>query len=80
MELPVHSLPTLFEQLGLPSEPQEIAAFIASHSPLPDDVKVSEASFWTPAQKAFLLEGIRDDADWAPYVDQLNVLLHEHKA
>jgi len=76
MELPVHDLTTLFEQLGLDSDPASIDAFIASHSPLADDVKVSEADFWSPAQKAFLKDEIMEDADWAPIVDELNVRLH----
>ncbi|WP_295464330.1 DUF2789 domain-containing protein [uncultured Pseudomonas sp.] len=76
MELPVHDLTTLFEQLGLDSDPASIDAFIASHSPLPEAVKVSEADFWSPAQKAFLKDEIMEDADWAPIVDELNVRLH----
>ncbi|MDR6232615.1 DUF2789 domain-containing protein [Pseudomonas oryzihabitans] len=77
MELPVHDLTTLFEQLGLDSDPASIDAFIARHSPLPDEVKVSEAEFWSPAQKAFLKDEIMEDADWAPIVDELNVRLHK---
>ncbi|MDR6177866.1 MULTISPECIES: DUF2789 domain-containing protein [unclassified Pseudomonas] len=78
MELPVHDLTTLFEQLGLDSDPAAIDDFIASHSPLPDAVKVSEADFWSPAQKSFLKDEIMGDADWAPIVDELNVRLHSH--
>ncbi|APQ14239.1 hypothetical protein NS274_03850 [Pseudomonas oryzihabitans] len=77
MELPVHDLTTLFEQLGLDSDPASIDAFIARHSPLPDGVKVSEAEFWSSAQKAFLKDEIMEDADWAPIVDELNVRLHK---
>ena len=77
MELPVHDLTTLFEQLGLDSDPASIDAFIARHSPLPDEVKVSEAEFWSHAQKAFLKDEIMEDADWAPIVDELNVRLHK---
>jgi hypothetical protein len=77
MERNAHDLPALFQQLGLPSEPEEIAQFIASHSPLPDEIKVSKADFWSPSQKAFLQDEILDDSDWAPVVDQLNVLLRK---
>ncbi|MGY4533999.1 hypothetical protein ACVW0Y_003137 [Pseudomonas sp. TE3786] len=77
MERNKHDLPALFQQLGLPSEPDEIAQFIASHSPLPDAIKVSKASFWSPSQQAFLQDEILDDSDWAPVVDQLNVLLRK---
>lgn len=75
MELPIRNLSTLFEQLGLNSDPASIDAFIGSHM-LPDEVKVSEAPFWTPAQAALLKEEMLDDADWAPIVDELNERLH----
>lgn len=75
MELTTPTLATLFEQLGLDSDQASIDAFVASH-PLPDDVKLSEADFWTPQQARFLKEELREDAEWAPIVDELNVLLH----
>ncbi|GFM66812.1 DUF2789 domain-containing protein [Pseudomonas cichorii] len=76
MELPTHSLPNLFAQLGLDSDEDSIQNFIANHS-LPDDVKLIDAEFWTPQQASFLKEELREDADWAPVVDELNVLLHK---
>lgn len=69
---------TLFEQLGLDSDPASIDAFIANHRPLADDQKVTEASFWNESQKAFLREEIMADADWEPIIDELNVRLHEN--
>lgn len=69
---------TLFEQLGLDSDPESIDAFIASHRPLADDQKVTEANFWSESQKAFLREEIMADADWEPIIDELNVRLHEN--
>jgi hypothetical protein len=75
MELNEHTLATLFEQLGLDSDQASIDAFVNAH-PLPENVKVSEAPFWTPQQGRFLKEELNDDADWAPVVDELNVLLH----
>ena len=77
MEEPVHPLHELFNQLGLPSDGVAIEGFIASHSPLPQEIRLSEAPFWTQAQAQFLSEAMRDDADWAPIVDQLNVLLRK---
>lgn len=77
MELPNKDLSTLFEQLGLPSDAASIDNFIATHRPLPNHVKVSEAPFWSDAQGAFLKEQLMDDAEWAPIVDELNVRLHE---
>ncbi|MBB3102133.1 DUF2789 domain-containing protein [Azomonas macrocytogenes] len=75
MELPIHNLSMLFDQLGLKSDPESIEEFIATHA-LPEDVKVSEAPFWTPAQAALLKEEILEDADWAILVDELNESLH----
>jgi len=79
MELPNKDLGTLFEQLGLPSDPASIDTFIAKHYPLPDDMKVSEAPFWNQAQATFLKDELLEDAEWAPVVDELNVRLHENK-
>lgn len=75
MDSPTHSLQSLFKQLGLASDSHDIDAFISSHSPLPAELKLAEASFWTSAQASFLREEILEDADWAEVVDQLNVLL-----
>ncbi|MFL1547212.1 DUF2789 domain-containing protein [Pseudomonas sp. O39] len=77
MELPVHSLPTLFKQLGLPDDPVSIEKFVAVHSPLKPELHLADAFFWTPSQSAFLREEILDDADWAEVVDELNVLLRK---
>ncbi len=77
MQAPTHDLPALFKQLGLADEPAAIAAFIASHSPLPADLPLADASFWSPAQASFLREEVSEDADWAEIVDQLDMLLHQ---
>lgn len=66
----------LFAQLGLPSAPDDVDGFLASHPPLPGDVCLSDAPFWSPAQAAFLKEAILGDADWAEVVDELNLRLH----
>ena len=65
----------LFEQLGLDSSPEAIAGFIREHQ-LPGDVTLAEAPFWTAAQRQFLTEEWREDADWAIVVDELNEALH----
>lgn len=75
MEPTVHPFSDLFAQLGLPNDSASIQQFIATHSPLPDDMRLEEAPFWSPAQAQFLKEEWREDADWAPLVDQLNVRL-----
>lgn len=75
MELTAHDLPALFEQLGLPSEPAAIDRFIHSHHPLPLQLRLCEAPFWTHAQATVLSEMLRDDSDWAVVVDTLNTRL-----
>lgn len=75
MELTTPTLATLFEQLGLDSDDASIDEFVTAHQ-LPDDIKLSDAAFWTPQQARFLKEELREDAEWAPIVDELNVLLH----
>ncbi|MGY2400333.1 DUF2789 domain-containing protein [Pseudomonas sp. SDO5271_S396] len=76
MESPVHSLSSLFKQLGLPDDPVSIEKFVAVHSPLKPDLKLADAFFWTENQKKFLRNEILEDADWAKVVDELNLLLH----
>ncbi|WP_137819346.1 DUF2789 domain-containing protein [Pseudomonas sp. 2FG] len=77
MQSPMHSLPSLFKQLGLPADPASISAFISTHSPLPASLSLADASFWTAAQAAFLREEILEDADWAEVVDQLSLMLRK---
>lgn len=75
MESPVHSLNSLFAQLGLASDDQAIDQFIESHKPIPASVELHEASCWSDSQAAFLKESITQDADWAEVVDHLNAML-----
>lgn len=75
MDSSFHRFSELFAQLGLPAEEQAIRQFIATHSPLPGNVLLAEAPFWTSAQASLLREEILEDADWAEVVDQLNVAL-----
>ena len=75
MEKPIHVFSDLFAQLGLPNDAASIEAFIRTHSPLAEAVKLCDAPFWTTAQAAFLREQLANDADWAELVDQLNVAL-----
>lgn len=76
MEPSVHPFRELFAQLGLPDDNEGIQAFIASHAPLPDGMRLEDAPFWSPAQAQLLREERQDDADWANVVDRLNVALH----
>jgi len=75
MQPQTHDLASLFKQLGLAHDEAAIARFVEQHSPLPATCKLADAPFWDKAQAALLREEIREDADWAEVVDQLNLLL-----
>ena len=76
MESTVHPSSELFAQLGLADDNASIQQFIATHSPIPNDMRLEDAPFWSTAQSQLLREERRDDADWAMVVDRLNVALH----
>ncbi len=76
MDTSTHTLNTLFAQLGLPDNDEAVAQFIREHRPLNRAVRVTEARFWSPAQKAFLAESLLEDSDWCEAVDELDALLH----
>ena len=75
METSYHHFCELFAQLGLPDDEPSVRAFITSHRPLPGQVRLADAPFWSESQARLLREGASDDADWAEVVDQLNVAL-----
>jgi hypothetical protein len=75
MEMSFHRFSELFAQLGLPDGDADIRSFLRTHSPLPPQMLLADAPFWTPAQATFLREEIREDADWAEVVDRLNAAL-----
>jgi hypothetical protein len=66
------NLGSLFAQLGRDSDEGAIARFIETHAPLPGQVQLHEAGFWTQVQSGFLREAIQDDAEWAEVVDLLD--------
>lgn len=75
MESQIHSLNSLFDQLGLDASDEAIDHFIALHTPVPPHLRLHEADFWNASQAAFLKEVIDEDADWAELVDQLDAML-----
>lgn len=77
MEELLHSLSSLFKQLGLPSAPEEIRQFIELNRPLPGHIALHEASFWNHSQSVFLLENLQNDADWSAVIDGLNIALRK---
>ncbi|MBT9515513.1 MAG: DUF2789 domain-containing protein [Methyloversatilis discipulorum] len=76
MDITPHSMEDLFDQLGLPSDPQSIEGFIALFGPIDNGTKLHEATFWSPAQAAFLRDALNQDADWSDTVDSLNAEMH----
>lgn len=75
MEPPIHTLPSLFKQLGLENSDEAIDQFISDHRPLAADIQLHEAGFWNSAQADFLKQEKEEDADWAEVVDQLDAML-----
>ncbi|MBS97378.1 MAG: DUF2789 domain-containing protein [Oceanospirillaceae bacterium] len=75
MDTSTHTLSTLFEQLGLPSDNQAIDRFIQNHQLFSEEVPLHKATFWSDAQAEFLREAIVSDSDWAEVVDDLNARL-----
>jgi len=71
----MHTMLTLFEQLGLPSREADIENFIAQHKLQNNNIHLAQADFWSTAQRAFLEESLEEDSVWAEVVDQLDVLL-----
>ena len=75
MESQVHSLNSLFKQLGLECTDTAIEVFINQHRPIQPGVELHAADFWNTSQATFLQQVKNEDADWAEIVDQLDVML-----
>ncbi|MBE8167537.1 MAG: DUF2789 domain-containing protein [Shewanella sp.] len=76
MEAHIHSLSSLFDQLGLNSSDEAISDFINLNGNLPAETSLHQAKCWNLAQSDCLKEMIEHDADWAEVVDQLDNMLH----
>ena len=75
MEKPIHTIASLFDQLGLNSSEEEIDDFISKNSPLPKGLELYRATIWNASQADFLKQMKEEDADWAEIVDQLDAML-----
>ena len=75
METPIHSIVSLFDQLGLNSTEEGISNFIEKNGPLSGIIELHKASFWNPSQSTFLKEVLDEDADWVEIVNQLDSML-----
>ncbi len=76
MNLSDVNMEMFFEQLGLDSSEAAIEQFITTHQ-LPANVQVSEAPFWSNAQRSFIKEVYISNAAWVTFADELNARLHE---
>lgn len=74
MQTEIHSMSSLFLQLGLHSDPKSIESFIQNHK-LPAKVAIQDAPFWQPSQAKFLSDSLKEDAEWCEIIDELNILL-----
>ncbi|MEX8494960.1 DUF2789 domain-containing protein [Sphaerotilus sp.] len=72
MDTLFHSMKELFAQLGLDDDPSAIRAFIAQHRPLPLEIRLFDAPFWSPSQSALIREKLQEDGDWSVLIDTLN--------
>lgn len=75
MNTGTQTMNTLFMQLGLPHQDQEIETFVSKHNPLAKGIALTDASFWNGAQSAFLSETLAEEADWTALVGQLDTRL-----
>lgn len=53
MELGIHTMSDLFEQLGLPSDEASMTTFIATHRTTAVNFTLPDVAIWTPAQPSF---------------------------
>ncbi len=68
----------LFAQLGLPNTPEAIASFLEQHRPLPNDVLLADAPFWSESQAEFIREKrLQDSPEWIQIIDQLSEALRQ---
>ncbi|MEH6443676.1 MAG: DUF2789 domain-containing protein [Oceanospirillaceae bacterium] len=75
MESPIHTIVSLFNQLGLDDTDEGIKKFIDRHSPLMGSVMLHKADFWNASQASFLKQAVDEDADWVEIVNQLDTML-----
>lgn len=75
----LHGMKDLFQQLGLPSSPEEIEAFIRKHQGMAIDMALWNAKFWSQAQAQFIKEAFDQDSNWVEAIDHLDALLRGHQ-
>ena len=71
MDTSSHNMKSLFDQLGLPSEGDQIERFISQHRTRTGLDPLEGAPFWSPSQARFIQQALSDDSDWSEVVDEL---------
>ena len=77
MDYSFHTINSLFDQLGLPSDNSSIERFVDQHKPVNASLHIDQLPFFSHAQQDFLRQSIRDDADWSEVIDILDNMLRE---
>lgn len=77
MDSHLHRMSDLFAQLGLPTTPEAIQAFIETNRAQVAHVALPDAPFWTASQAAFLRDQVQNDADWAGVIDRLDAAFRQ---
>ena len=75
METPIHSIVSLFDQLGLNSTEEGVNNFINKNGKLSSNIELHKADFWNTSQANFLKQALDEDADWVEIVNQLDAML-----
>lgn len=75
MDSAYRAMVSLFQRLGLPTEPEEIDEFIAHHRGLLDDVSLEAAPFWNEHQAAIIRDARQNGSGWRDAVNQLDIRL-----
>lgn len=75
METPLHSIVSLFDQLGLNSTEEGVNNFINKNGKLLGNIELHKADFWNTSQANFLKQALDEDADWVEIVNQLDAML-----
>ena len=74
MDTSSHTIETLFQQLGLSSDPAAIENFIFNNH-LEENIPLDHAACWNAGQAQFIREALDQDSDWCEVVDQLDARL-----
>ena len=72
-----HNMPGLFAQLGLDNTRSGIYHFVKLHKIGDDNIRLSQAEFWSQSQARFIEDSLAEDGDWSEVIDQLDVLLRK---